>query len=104
MVSWAAAETAAADREEVVVGAADGDAEDLAPLLGEPGLGAVQLLGGPPVSSPRSGQGSALRSTLPDVRVGSSATGASSGTSAAGSSARSRSTAAAWSQPSWVTT
>ncbi len=43
VVSWAAARPAAADREEVVGGAAHGDAEDLAPLLGEPGLGAVEL-------------------------------------------------------------
>ncbi len=55
-------------------------------------------------STPSRGQGRALRSTFPDVRVGSSATGASSGTRAAGSSVRSFSTAAVWSQPSWVTT
>jgi hypothetical protein len=59
---------------------------------------------GPVLSSSAGGHGRASRSTFPEVRVGSSATGASSGTNAAGSSARSFSTAAAWSQPSWVTT
>ncbi|MDH6491571.1 hypothetical protein M2157_007570 [Streptomyces sp. SAI-127] len=39
-------QAAAADREEVVAGTGDRDAEDFRPLLGEPGLGAVQLLRG----------------------------------------------------------
>ncbi len=38
-------EAAAADREEVVPRARHGDAEDLAPLFGQPRLGAVELLG-----------------------------------------------------------
>ena len=47
-----------------------------------------------------SGQGSASRSTLPDVRVGRPSTTASRGTRAAGSAWRSSSMAWAWSKPS----
>ncbi len=46
-------------------------------------------------ATPGSGHGSAARSTLPDVRVGSESTTATSGTSAAGSSSRNRAFAAA---------
>src|SRR5687768_13569506 len=48
----------------------------------------------PAVSIDFNGHGSAARSTLPDVRVGSVSTTAINGTSAAGSSVRSCSTAA----------
>src|SRR6266568_1775204 len=53
---------------------------------------------GAPVPASGSGQGSAARSTLPDVRVGSVSTVAIIGTSAAGSTARSRVSASAWSK------
>ncbi len=58
----------------------------------------------PAVSIDSSGHGSAARSTLPDVRVGSVSTTAINGTSAAGSSERSVSTAAAWSNAPSTTT
>ena len=75
-----------AERIEVSLRPLDRRGEDVAPQPGQPPHGAAEiglLLGSARVA--RGGQGSASRSTLPDVRVGSSSTSTSLGTSAAGS-------------------
>ena len=85
----------AAEREEVGLRPVDRRGQHVAPQPGQPAHGAAEigrlLLG----ASPGGGQGSASRSTLPDVRVGSSSTSTSRGTSAAGSVSASVARAAA---------
>lgn len=78
-------EAGAAEGEEVVA-VAGGHAEHALPAAGEPAGSAVQGAAVPGVAVPvvASGQGRALRSTLPDVRVGRESTRARTGTSGAG--------------------
>ena len=97
-------EAVAAEGEEVGV-VLDRHGEDLVPepepaSPAVPGRSAAGPRPAPASSCPGGGQGSALRSTFPEVRVGIVSTTASTGTSAAGSRSASAARASARSGPS----